>query len=269
MVSTIVNKKSSYSSGICFDPHKNCFYYCNINGVWKLTNNGQSEDLVIPVTRAVAVAVYHKENTIFVINYAGEITKILQEGDKKTFASINIPHNDSFITGMAICQTTGEIFVSTGFNKLIFSVSQQGKIQAIQCDAEFYLPVGLFFDEFSKCLLVCDSKNSSIKRVSFSTGSNGTLGTVITLLKVQRPNFAVMDSEGTILITSVDNKIHVANLQSSGYVVSLLAGDGVERTKDGKPRECSFYEPNGIAVDTQTMTCLVAERNGIRKIHFA
>ena len=52
--------------------------------------------------------------------------------------------------------------------------------------------------------------------------------------------------------------------------MEVVAGSGRAATEDGRPDECSFDEPRGIAVDEASHSCFVAEWNGhaIRRVSF-
>jgi DNA-binding beta-propeller fold protein YncE len=61
---------------------------------------------------------------------------------------------------------------------------------------------------------------------------------------------------------------HLDKTGSGAYGIVTLAGTGAQGSVDGTASECSFFYPEGIAVDEQTSTCFVADygNSRIRKI---
>ena len=72
---------------------------------------------------------------------------------------------------------------------------------------------------------------------------------------------------------SIKNKKRHMLIFASGlqkYKVEVVAGNGRGAREDGRPDECSFHGPIGIAVDEVSHSCFVAECNGhaIRRVSF-
>lgn len=59
------------------------------------------------------------------------------------------------------------------------------------------------------------------------------------------------------------------NYQENNAYMDIFAG-GERGDKDGKPKECSFDNPSGLAVDESTNTCFVADTDNhkIRAIKY-
>ena len=57
---------------------------------------------------------------------------------------------------------------------------------------------------------------------------------------------------------------------SQKYKVEAVAGSGRLAREDGRPDECSFHGPRGIAVDEASHSCFVADwsSHAIRRVSF-
>ena len=71
---------------------------------------------------------------------------------------------------------------------------------------------------------------------------------------------------------SITTKRHMLILESGSqkYKVEVVAGSWRSAREDGRPDECSFYIPSGIAVDEASHSLFVADNNGhaIRRVSF-
>jgi len=129
-------------------------------------------------------------------------------------------------------------------------------------DGDIESPLGVFFDELDQSLLVCDYGNNKLRKIYLN-------GEVVTLCDFDRPLYAVITANRTILVTSVNYQLCkvVPQEGSKYYSVEVMAGTG-KGEADGNATECSFYCPYGIVVHEPSHSCFIAESHTIRKISF-
>jgi len=73
------------------------------------------------------------------------------------------------------------------------------------------------------------------------------------------------------ILVSTYTQIFKVTQAGQKYKAVVIAGSGEANRLDGKPDECRFYFPLGLAVDEASHLCFVADyyNHSIRKISFA
>jgi len=178
-------------------------------------------------------------------------------------------------TGITIDQKSGNIFVCDSRNNLICRVtprrevsklagSKRGLMDGKENVAEFNSPEGIFYDQSSESLLVCDKGNHKLRRVLPS-------GDVTTLCEIESPEAVIVTKSQTILV-STHYQIHkVTSSDRQQYNATPLAGKhGILERVNGRVDRCRFAGALGLAVHEASHSCFVTEYYGeaVRKITF-
>ena len=111
------------------------------------------------------------------------------------------------------------------------------------------------------------------------------------MCEISSPVFVAVTANNTILVSTNNHILYKVTRQgipseltqrkhslklnnnlvigSQNYEVDAIAGSGKAGRADGRPDECRFYCPYGIAVDEASHSCIVTSGNHtIRKISF-
>jgi len=247
--------------GICFNPRDECLYVTDrINHKLKKISMQGEVSTFVSMTNPRGVVMNFQENCFFVSTYESHtIVKISSSGTVSLFAGgENSNGNDDGVgtnarfyypNNLAIDQQTGNIFVSDQLNHLIRKITPQGEVSTIAGSergfadgmgkaTKFSYPCGICFDENSQSLLVCDYRNSKLRRVKLN-------GVVTTMCDIPSPTAVVLTSHQSFLVASTTHKLYkVAHLGEEQYEAVVLAGTGKGERVDGRADQCSFYYPN-------------------------
>jgi len=229
---------------------------------------------------------YNKTENVFYASSSSthSITKITAKGSSSIIAgSGKKGYVDGFGTsacfnhpmGIAV-DLQGNLFVSDHYNSMIRMITPQGGVSTLAGSllngyadgngraAKFNHPWGIWYDEFTNSLLVCDYDNDKIRRVQLN-------GDVSTLCEVHMPTYITMMPNKIILVSSRSNKIFKVAQIGPKYEVTVLAGSGKAERGDGNPNTSSFNCPLGIAFQQSSSSCFVSEYDGhsVRKISLA
>jgi DNA-binding beta-propeller fold protein YncE len=274
---------------MCLNPNDECLYVCDEgnNSIRKITLQGNVSTFVGSnkgLNFPSGIAINHKENVFYVTNYINQtISKITSSGNTSVFAGsgqcgrtdgVGANATFNYPISIAIDQHTGNLFVSDQYSHTIRKITPQGEVTTLAGStkgfgdgngksAKFNQPQGIWFDENSQSLLVCDLTNSKLRRVQLN-------GNVSTLCDIPLPLSVAMTANNTIFVTSGNEQIYKIKQTGENYQSVVIAGSGENGRVDGKPDKCSFNQLYGIAVHEPSHSCFVSEHenNRIRKIAF-
>jgi ATP-dependent protease HslVU (ClpYQ) peptidase subunit len=128
-------------------------------------------------------------------------------------------------------------------------------------EASFYHPNSIEADSNGN-LYVTEYEDSGIRKITNSgvvTSLNQDVRNFVTW-----PSAITVDKEGNCLITS-NSSFSIYRLVS-GNLLNSLAGNAMNRFKDGPGNEASFLELWGIYCDKSGLNIYVSDKNRIRKI---
>jgi len=185
--------------------------------------------------------------------------------------------------GVAV-DNVGNIYVADSFNQSIRKVTSGGSVTTLfgdtrddnaQVSPDYLLyPRGVAVDNAGN-LYVCDSFHNIIRKVTSSGAMttfagkksvSGTSNGTVSDARFNDPRGVAVDLEGNVYVADTLN--HTIRKITSGGVVTTLAGNpGMSGTADGTGSTARFYEPEGVAVDSDGNVYVSDTRNGlIRKI---
>jgi sugar lactone lactonase YvrE len=174
-------------------------------------------------------------------------------------------------TGIAV-DTAGNIYVSDYGNQTIRKISADytqvttvagaagvgGDTDGPAANARFAGPDGLAVDADGN-LYVADSGNSTIRKITASTGvvstlagSSGTTGTqdgTGPAASFHLPTGVAVDASGHVYVTDLVNHT-IRKVTSAGVVTTLAGTAGSSGTTNGTGAAARFKEPYGIAIDS-------------------
>lgn len=140
--------------------------------------------------------------------------------------------------------------------------------------ARFRYPRGMVIDPATGDILVADTGNHTIRRITRAgvvttfAGSPLTTGTTDGTLLAARfnaPSYMVFDSSGNLYVT--DHLNHTIRKITPAGVVSTLAGNaGNPGSDNGTGTAAKFWMPEGIAIDSFNNLYVVEQSNALRKI---
>lgn len=175
-------------------------------------------------------------------------------------AKFNLP------SGITI-DKTGNLYVADASNNRIRKIDSTGTVNTLAgsgvegfsdgsgSQAKFNNPFGITFDPTSGTLLVADTWNNRIRRLTLSgvastlagDGGEGYKDGPAATAEFDLPAGVAVDTDGTVVVADSYNN-SIRSLDTSG-IVKTLAGDGFEGFSDGHGSSAEFDLPSGIAID--------------------
>jgi sugar lactone lactonase YvrE len=157
------------------------------------------------------------------------------------------------------------------------SAGNLGAVDDSGASARFTYPQGIAVDN-AGTVYVADTGNSTIRQITPAgvvttlAGSAGTIGSsngIGTSARFNLPAALAVDAAGTLYVADTDNStIRMLTRLGTNWVVTTLAGTpNANANQDGTNANARFYQPTGIAVDTNRNLYVADTGNGlVRKI---
>jgi sugar lactone lactonase YvrE len=162
--------------------------------------------------------------------------------------------------------------IEAGTVSTFAGTGRRGSADGLGTAASFNAPAGVAVDG-SGSIYVADTNNNLVRKVSVSgyvttlagSGVSGSSDGVGTAASFARPAAVAADSAGSVYVADTFGN-RIRKISPSG-AVTLLAGSGRSGNTDGNGGLASFFQPNGVAVDSLG-DVYVADTmvNSIRKI---
>jgi sugar lactone lactonase YvrE len=154
-----------------------------------------------------------------------------------------------------------------------FSSGAYGFRNGLIPQALFRTALGMIFDS-DENLLIADSFNHCIRKIDFKEGivstlagglSAGDLDGYLYESRFNAPSDIVIDSEANVFVADTRNN-KIKKISKDGEV-STFAGNGLRGLQDGRGLNASFWNPEGLGIDSED-NIYVADsyNNAIRKI---
>ena len=182
---------------------------------------------------------------------------------------------------------SGSIYVADLGNNLIRKVtsagvvstfagsrSNQGSSDGLGSTARFYNPLGVAVDA-SGNVYVADLSNHTIRKVTSAgvvstlaglAGSSGSSGGTGSAARFNSPQSVAVDASGNVYVADTGNHT-IRKVTSAGVVTTLAGSAGNTGSSDGTGIAARFYNPNGVAVDTNGNVYVSDRSNStIRKV---
>jgi hypothetical protein len=188
-------------------------------------------------------------------------------------AGITTDGTNLYIANLAT-HTIRKIVIATGVVTTLAGSGSTGSADGIGAAASFNQPFGVTIDGTN--LYVCDSRNSTIRKIVIATGivttlaGSGSTGNADgngTAASFNSPNGITTD--GTSLYVSDSSNHTIRKIVIATGVVTTLAGSGSTGSADGIGTAASFNSPNGITTDGINLYISDFLNNTIRKIVIA
>ena len=142
-------------------------------------------------------------------------------------------------------------------------------------EAHFNLPTALATDGHD--LFVCDSSNSTVRKISLSERKVTTIGGQaqtsgkddgpIAKSSFSNPRGVATDGKVVFVADTGNDKIRKIDLGSS--TVSTLAGTGEEGNTDGPPDKATFNNPGAMCLNGGNLYVMDSDNHAVRKIDTA
>jgi sugar lactone lactonase YvrE len=185
--------------------------------------------------------------------------------------------------------STGNLFIADYLNNRIRKVSASGIIATVAgngtwgysgdggpaASAKINHPNGIAVDSEGN-LFIADSNNQCIRKVDSSgivttvagNGSSGYSGDggLATSAQLNNPNGVAVDSAGNLFIADSNNR-RIRKVFASG-IITTVAGNGSNGYggDDGPATSAQFYNPIGVAVDSEGNLFIADNNSRIRKV---
>lgn len=174
-------------------------------------------------------------------------------------------------------QTIRQIAIATGkATTLAGEDGVRGSADGIGKEARFFAPADITTD--GKDLYVADSRNSTIRKISITTGtvttlagianSNGSIDGIGATARFYNPLGIVTDGTHLYVVDAANNTIRKIVI-STGLVSTLAGTAGIKGSVDGIGAAASFDEPVGITTDGTNLYVTEQASHTIRKIVIA
>jgi|GEM_PF-1291246 hypothetical protein len=177
-----------------------------------------------------------------------------------TAAKFNLP------SGLTL-DGDGNLYVADAANNRIRKIDTTGRVTTLSGNgttgfadgaaavAEFNNPFGLCFDPTTKTLLVADTWNNRIRRVTLTgnattiagDGNEDYIDGPAAKAEFDLPAGVAVDTDGTVAIADSYNNA-IRSLDRWG-TVRTIAGDGFEGFADGHGSAAEFDLPSAVAID--------------------
>ncbi|MFL6248155.1 MAG: NHL repeat-containing protein [Thermoanaerobaculia bacterium] len=184
---------------------------------------------------------------------------------------------------------SGNLYVADTNNHVIRKISAGGEVTTLAGLAEtqgfadgtgqaarFRYPRGIAFDPVTGDVIVGDTQNHVIRRVTQSgvvttiAGLGGTFGTTNGIGSAARftfPRGVVVDNGGVIYVADTSNHV-IRRIAANGEVTTLAGIMRVEGNSDGFGGQATFSFPYDVAIDPASGNLYVSDagNNSIRKV---
>jgi len=188
--------------------------------------------------------------------------------------------------GVAV-DSAGNTYVADTYNHTIRKVTPTGEVSTLAgiagsngstngspLSALFRVPSGVAVDS-AGTVYVADTYNHTIRKVTSAgvvttlAGSAGTFGSANgtgSAARFKYPSGVAVDGAGNVYVADADNHT-IRKVTSAGVVTTLAGSAGNPGTANGTGSAARFYNPSGVAVDTNG-NVFVADRSNrtIRKV---
>eukprot|EP00026_Physarum_polycephalum_P008925 Phypoly_transcript_09032.p1 GENE.Phypoly_transcript_09032~~Phypoly_transcript_09032.p1 ORF type:complete len:460 (-),score=68.95 Phypoly_transcript_09032:16-1395(-) len=273
------NAKFAGPRGICLNPRDDCLYVCDgyNNIVRKVTLQGEVTTFAaqkgdFQLCNPYGIALFNFEDSFFVTSMLQhQIKKISSQGVISVLAGTGKPGNKDnkdgkkavfhCPAGITVDQTTGNLYVCDQNNHTIRKITPQGIVSTLAGTGQagymdgasaslFNFPTGLAFVDKEQYLVVCDTANNKLRKVSLA-------GSVSTMCQIAEPTDVTMDNNGKLYVSTYSNVIVTFARNATGIWV-----------KEGESIKSNFEGPHGIVIDEKSNSCFVADcdNNRICKI---
>lgn len=230
-------------------------------------------------------------NKIRKIDSSGSVTTLAGDTSNASGSAEGSGSAASFYlpNGIAVNSSTGDIFVADTSNNKIRKITSGGYVTTFAgsgsvghddytgSSATFNLPRGIAIDPTNTYLIVADTGNHMIRKITISgasvstvAGTAGTAGHTAgtgTAAKFDTPTGVAIDSSNNIYVTDSQNQT-IRKIDSAA-VVTTFAGVYAQNVPvvDGVRILSHFFQPQGIAINSSG-DLFVADTNNflIRKI---
>jgi thiol-disulfide isomerase/thioredoxin len=190
---------------------------------------------------------------------------------------------------VAVLSDRGLAISDTGHHRIVL-VDATGKVTATIgsglagntdgafAEASFRKPQGV--TQLGRTLYVADTENHELRAIDLdrkvvtTVAGTGELGHTPLVGQVAARSFALRSpwdvlAVGDKIDVALAGSHQIAVFDPSAATLALLAGDGVERRRDGPGVQASFAQPSGLASDGKTLFVADSETSSIRAIDLA
>ncbi len=231
-----------------------------------------------------ALTIDANENLFVSDQYNHKIRKITKTGLVSTIAGIGYEASADGPAASAgfyrpegiALDSAGNIFVADYNNNKIRKITpagvvstfagsgSQGSTDGTGTSARFYLPCSIAIDA-SGTLYVADQYNNKIRKVTSAgvvttiagTGASGSADGAGSVATFNYPSGILLDASGNLLVADKNNN-KIRKISPSG-LVSTVAGSETSGSVDGDCSIARFYNPHGLAMDSNG-NLIVADR---------